>query len=586
MNRKIYLAAAVCLLCLSQAQAQTEYNINAGSVTITTNGTYTITGTGEPTANTIKVDSGVVADITLENVNIDVSGIENACAFDMTGATVTLVLSGTNTFKSNGTAAGLQVPEGAMLTITSISGDGSTGGTLNAAGGTNSSAAGAGIGGGYNRNGGHITIDGGTINATGGYHGASIGGGAWGTGGIITISGGTVNAIGTGRDQTRGGAAIGGGYKCSGGTITISGGFVTATAQATTGDPAAIGGARQSDAGAIAITGGAVIAIAGSGGAIGGGSGATNGSISISGGTIIATGRGIGFGAYGGSTQTTISGAPVIFATAINGWTSNPGNGIASGSDVTINQPTITLNTDFTVPENALLTIPAGWTLNLTDCLLTINSTIINHGTIVPLLVTGVSLNKDIVNLYVGDSDTLTATVFPFDVPNRNVIWESAGDAVTLEQLSDTSYKITGASAGRAVVWIETVVGGFPAFCRITVSKKPQSITRFNDDIPKTYGDEPFTLQAHATSGLPVRYESNNPTVASISGNTVTITGAGSATITAHQGGDAEYLAAASVSITLTVGKATLTVTPDAGQHKTYGDADPVLNLSVFRLEI
>jgi hypothetical protein len=55
MNRKIYLTAAVCLLCLSQAQAQ-NFNIN----------------TGTPTTHTITVNPGVVADITLGNVNIDV----------------------------------------------------------------------------------------------------------------------------------------------------------------------------------------------------------------------------------------------------------------------------------------------------------------------------------------------------------------------------------------------------------------------------------------------------------------------------------------------------------------------------------
>jgi hypothetical protein len=140
------------------------------------------------------------------------------------------------------------------------------------------------------------------------------------------------------------------------------------------------------------------VAIAGSGGALGGGAGNLDGSIFISGGTVIATGRGIGFGHYyGGSTQTTINGNPVIFAIAINGTASNPGNGIASEGDVSIDPSAqmITLNTNFTVPEDALLTIPVGWTLNHTDYSLTNNGTIINHGTITPPPVTGVSLNKD-----------------------------------------------------------------------------------------------------------------------------------------------------------------------------------------------
>ncbi|MDR0769401.1 MAG: Ig-like domain-containing protein [Dysgonamonadaceae bacterium] len=52
------------------------------------------------------------------------------------------------------------------------------------------------------------------------------------------------------------------------------------------------------------------------------------------------------------------------------------------------------------------------------------------------------------------------------------------------------------------------------------------------------------------------------------------------ATITAHQDGNAEYLAA-TASITLTVDKATLTVTPDAGQHKSYGEDDPEFTCQV-----
>ena len=75
-------------------------NINSDNVIISSNGTYTITGTGAVTANTIRVNSGITAYITLNGVNIDVSNTNYACAFDMTGATVYLTLAGTNTLKS------------------------------------------------------------------------------------------------------------------------------------------------------------------------------------------------------------------------------------------------------------------------------------------------------------------------------------------------------------------------------------------------------------------------------------------------------------------------------------------------------
>ena len=101
------------------------------------------------------------------------------------------------------------------------------GGTVNAHGGDYA----AGIGGvmGYNDapsvvTGGTIAINGGTVNATGGMAAAGIGGGLYAAGGVITITGGEVTATGV-----MGGAGIGGGYFSHGGTITISGGTVSAT---------------------------------------------------------------------------------------------------------------------------------------------------------------------------------------------------------------------------------------------------------------------------------------------------------------------------------------------------------------------
>ncbi len=54
-----------------------NYNIEAGSVTITANGNYRIYGTGTQTSNTITVNSGITADITLDHINIS-AGSSNA----------------------------------------------------------------------------------------------------------------------------------------------------------------------------------------------------------------------------------------------------------------------------------------------------------------------------------------------------------------------------------------------------------------------------------------------------------------------------------------------------------------------------
>ncbi|HZY78516.1 MAG TPA: gliding motility-associated C-terminal domain-containing protein [Cyclobacteriaceae bacterium] len=91
----------------------------------------------------------------------------------------------------------------------------------------------------------------------------------------------------------------------------------------------------------------------------------------------------------------------------------------------------------------------------------------------------------------------------------------------------------------------------------------PQSIT-FGSLSPVTFGAGPITLSATASSGLPVTFTSSNANVATVSGNVVTITGAGTTTITALQVGNTTYATAAAVDQTLTVNKAAQTITLNA----------------------
>jgi hypothetical protein len=259
---------------VSASTADYSYGIDGyghNVVTLTTNGgSYVITG--NTTSNLVKVRSGINVSITLNGVDINVSAISDACAFDIDGATVSLTLQGTNTLKSGYNRAGINVPTGAALTIggngtlnttggATGAGIGSnaqfsrgsycgsvtiTGGTVNAEGGGSA----AGIGGGMNSNGGYITIDGGTVNASGGGNAAGIGGGDSGGGGTVIITGVTV--IATGSDY---GAGIGGGSYYGGGYVTINGGTVVATGGSRS---AGIGGGYNSGGGTLIINGGSV----------------------------------------------------------------------------------------------------------------------------------------------------------------------------------------------------------------------------------------------------------------------------------------------------------------------------------------
>ncbi|RYE22584.1 MAG: hypothetical protein EOP42_24240, partial [Sphingobacteriaceae bacterium] len=109
----------------------------------------------------------------------------------------------------------------------------------------------------------------------------------------------------------------------------------------------------------------------------------------------------------------------------------------------------------------------------------------------------------------------------------------------------------------------------------IDVNKTLQTIT-FNPIPAKTYGDTDFDPGATASSGLAVTYTSSDQTIATIVNNKVHIAGTGTVNITASQAGDNNNDAATAVTQSLTVNKASLTITAN-DQSKTYGTANPEL---------
>ncbi|MCU1286862.1 MAG: hypothetical protein JWO13_3212 [Acidobacteriales bacterium] len=103
------------------------------------------------------------------------------------------------------------------------------------------------------------------------------------------------------------------------------------------------------------------------------------------------------------------------------------------------------------------------------------------------------------------------------------------------------------------------------------VNKADQSIT-FGALSGKVYGAADFSVSASASSGLPVVLSIfSGP--ATISGNSVHITGAGSITVRASQAGDDNHNAASDVDQSFEVSKASQQITFAALADKTYGDA-------------
>ena len=106
----------------------------------------------------------------------------------------------------------------------------------------------------------------------------------------------------------------------------------------------------------------------------------------------------------------------------------------------------------------------------------------------------------------------------------------------------------------------------------ITINKANQTIVWSN--IPnKTYGDVDFTLPATSDKGLTITYTSADPTIATVTGNTVSVKAAGTVNITASQTGTVNYNAASSVTLPLTISKAVQTISFADLPACTYGGA-------------
>lgn len=97
----------------------------------------------------------------------------------------------------------------------------------------------------------------------------------------------------------------------------------------------------------------------------------------------------------------------------------------------------------------------------------------------------------------------------------------------------------------------------------VDTSKKTQDNFTIEPIGSKIYGDKPFTLYAKGGNGSgSVIFESSDPSIISISGNTATIHKAGNVKITAKKSGDANYNEAIS-SVPVVVNKKVLTIKAD-----------------------
>lgn len=238
-------------------------------------------------------------------------------------------------------------------------------------------------------------------------------------------------------------------------------------------------------------------------------------------------------------------------------------NGCGSSSSISITEPPAINSTAVTVPVNG--TYSTGNHLDIT----TTFSEVVNVTGNPSILIT---LNTGTVSAaYLSGSGSKTL-IFRYTI----VSGDQDPDGINIAN----SIQLNGGSIQNAAGCNAKIsISGTPSTAGVLVKTQVAQTITFSTFSNKTYGDADFAPGASTSSGLAISYTSSNTNVATIAGNNIHITGAGTTTITASQAGNADYLPA-SVQQVLTVAPKPITVTATA-LSKTYGQADPVLTYTL-----
>lgn len=155
-------------------------------------------------------------------------------------------------------------------------------------------------------------------------------------------------------------------------------------------------------------------------------------------------------------------------------------------------------------------------------------------------------------------------------------ILSGAGSGLFTEAFTGLTPGVTYYVRSYATSGVGTTYGTTATF---TTPKLDQTITFNEIASPQTYGDAAFTLEATASSGLPVALVSNDPDVATVTGSLVTIFGVGTVTLTASQSGSATYDAAPPVERSFVVNPKELTIIGLSVEDKIFdGTTDVTVN--------
>lgn len=195
-----------------------------------------------------------------------------------------------------------------------------------------------------------------------------------------------------------------------------------------------------------------------------------------------------------------------------------------------------------TVSENGLVTAVGGGDATITCTAKDGSNVKATCKVTVTVPVSGIQLSQTSAALTVGDTLTLTKTIYPSDATNQAVTWTSSSDAVASV---DSNGKITAKTAGSAVITCKSVSdNSVVGICNVTVKAKVQTPSEIkvnkitlNKTTASVTKGKTLQLTATVTPGnatkKEVKWSTSNKNVAMVSpSGLVTAKSAGTATIT------------------------------------------------------
>ncbi|MHB8128748.1 MAG: carbohydrate binding domain-containing protein [Mobilitalea sp.] len=146
-----------------------------------------------------------------------------------------------------------------------------------------------------------------------------------------------------------------------------------------------------------------------------------------------------------------------------------------------------------------------------------------------PVPVTGVSLDKETIDLDIGVSSLLKATVDPITANNPNVTWMSSNANVAT--ITDGTVKAIG--AGTTTITVKTVDGGFTDTCIVNVSANIALALDYGTVLLESIG---ATKEVKANVNTGIVWASLDPTIATVTNGVITSVANGTTTVTATLG--------------------------------------------------